>query len=57
MVVRSYIGPLRLGDLLSLIVVGLISYFFARVVQDGQRGRDLWRLREMHGQSAPANLK
>lgn len=28
---------------LSVIAVGLISYFFARVVQDGQRGRTLWR--------------
>lgn len=30
---------------LSVIAVGLISYFFARVVQDGQRGRALWRTR------------
>ena len=27
---------------LSVIAIGLISYFFARVVQDGQRGRALW---------------
>jgi amino acid transporter len=30
---------------LSVIVLGLISYFFARVVQDGHRGRTLWRVR------------
>jgi Amino acid permease len=30
---------------LSVIAVGLISYFFARVVQEGQRGRILWRVR------------
>ena len=28
---------------LSVIAVGLISYFYARVVQDRQRGRKLWR--------------
>ncbi len=28
---------------LSVIAVGLISYLFARAIQDGQRGRALWR--------------
>ena len=28
---------------LSVIAVGVISYLFARAVQDGQRGRALWR--------------
>lgn len=30
---------------LSVIAVGLISYFYARVVEDRQRGRRLWRVR------------
>ncbi len=29
---------------LSVIAVGLISYFFTRIVQEGQRGRVLWRV-------------
>ena len=28
---------------LSVILVGLVSYFFARAVQDRQRGSALWR--------------
>jgi hypothetical protein len=28
---------------LSVILVGLVSYFFARAVQDRQRGAELWR--------------
>ena len=30
---------------LSVIAVGLISFFYARVVEDGHRGRALWRIR------------
>jgi amino acid transporter len=31
---------------LSVIAVGLISYFFTRVVQERQRGAELWRVKE-----------
>lgn len=38
---------------LSVIAVGLISYFFARVVQDHGRGRELWRVRPERDASPP----
>lgn len=37
---------------LSVIAVGLISYFYARVVEDGVRGAGLWRSRAADASSA-----
>lgn len=38
---------------LSVIAVGLISYFFARVVQEGDRGRALWQAAPSASPPAP----
>ena len=34
---------------LSVIAVGLVSYFYARVVQDRETGPELWRRRPAPG--------